>query len=66
MKLHELISKLNEIAADQGDLDVLVNIDYQTQQTPCNPTVQIAEENQYPADWNMPEGFKFVELFVDN
>lgn len=65
MKIKELQKKLEVIAAEHGDLDILINVDYRSQQNPSDPTVEIAEANQYPADWGMPEGFKFAELFVD-
>ena len=62
MTINELIANLEAIRNEHGDIEVLhyadmdqiVGIDY--------ANVRIAEDGEFPDDWNMPEGFTFVEL----
>lgn len=61
MKVKELIEKLSDL--DQ-DLEVM----FQDPNAHGGPfsvqrlSVDIAEDGEYPEDWNMPEGYTFVLL----
>jgi hypothetical protein len=62
MTINEMIAKLEAIRTQHGDIEVMFiennslfrSISY------CNP--RVAEEDEFPEDWDMPEGFTFVEL----
>ena len=67
MKISELEAKLKEWREAHGDLDVLI----ETGSSSSGGTWSIdladchtAEEDEYPDDWDMPEGFTFVRLSV--
>ena len=64
MKIFELATKLKAIYDEHGDIEVFFtgpNMD-------CEPycveraEIVIAEEDDFPEDYNMPAGYKFVEL----
>ena len=64
MKTSEMIAKLQTIQAEHGDIEVMFQ-DVESCAGPWSATsacVEVAGEDQYPEDWNMPEGFKFVEI----
>ena len=64
MKILELATKLKAIYDEQGDIDVLFT-DPNSNQGPFevgNTEFRVAEEDEYPKSYNMPEGYKFVEL----
>lgn len=64
MKILELATKLKAIYDEQGDIEVFFR-DPNTDQGPFEVnrvTNREAEEDEYPEDYNMPEGYKFVEL----
>lgn len=60
-----LIGDLQAKLLQYGNLDVVV------QDRECNilPIHKIeyreADEGEFPADWNMPEGFKFIQINAD-
>lgn len=64
MRILELANQLKAIYDEHGDIDVFFagpNMDpepYSVGRT----EVRVAEEGEYPEDYDMPEGFKFVEL----
>lgn len=61
MKLQMLIKKLEKIQAKHGNVDVLIqagNDPYSFNSV----DFKIAEQDEYPADYDMPAGFKFVLL----
>lgn len=67
MKISDLEKKLEAFRAEHGDIEVLLEIG----STATGGTFDFdyvdfyeAEEGQYPKDWDMPEGFKFVKMSV--
>jgi hypothetical protein len=63
MTITELIAKLESFKNRHGDLDVLIYDPNDGTVCDCEPpVVSVAEEGQYPPDWNMPKGFTFVKF----
>ena len=62
MTISELILRLERARAYHGDLPVMFENDGGDVWSVEIANVAIAEEDQYPLDWNMPEGFKFFKL----
>lgn len=63
MKLLELAAKLKAIYDEHGDIDVmLLDPDRYEPSEVTRAKVVVAEANQWPADWNMPEGFTYVSI----
>jgi hypothetical protein len=62
MTINEMIAKLEAIRAQHGDIEVLFNESDNAIRsiTYCNS--RVAEEGEFPDDWDMPEGFTFVEI----
>ena len=64
MKISEAIAKLQTIQDKHGDVEVMFN-DPESSQGPYGATglsYEVAEFDQYPEEYDMPEGFKFVEF----
>jgi hypothetical protein len=64
MKIFELATKLKAIYDEHGDIEVFFT-DPNSDQGPfqvSQVTQCKAEKNEYPKDYNMPAGYKFVEL----
>ena len=64
MKILELANQLKAIYDEHGDIDVFFT-DPNSNQGPFavgNTDLRVAEEDEYPENFNMPEGYKFVEL----
>ena len=63
MKISKLIERLQKLKDDHGDLEVLLQ---GYDDSICSITSASFEEvesnNQYPKDWKMPKGFKFVNI----
>lgn len=53
MKLSSLIAKLQNIEAKHGDLEVF-DANFFSE---CRLSVEEPEEDEFPADWNMPAKF---------
>jgi hypothetical protein len=62
MTINELIAQLETIRAEYGDIEVLHYADMDQIVGIGYANVRIAEDDEFPDDWNMPEGFTFVEL----
>lgn len=63
MKLRDLIKRLEELdEVYGGDLEVLIEYPYEGTEEAPEPRVYTAGKNEYPKDWNMPEGFTFVQF----
>jgi len=45
-----------------GDIEVLIDFDDIGPYTPNSITHKVAEADQYPEDFSMPEGFEFLEI----
>jgi len=66
MKISELKTRLIEIEKEHGDIPVMFpdpNGRFGPYEA-CVAKTEIAEKGQYPDDFNMPEGYKFVCLDV--
>lgn len=64
MIISELIEKLKKISDKHGDVEVLF-CDLEGSGSPYSVSrvsFEVAEADAYPEDWDMPEGFEFVEL----
>ena len=64
MKILELANQLKAIYDEHGDIDVFFAGPNMDTEPYCveRAKVIVAEEGEYPEDYDMPEGFKFVEL----
>jgi hypothetical protein len=62
MTINELIAQLETIRAEYGDIEVLQDANMDEIVGIGYANVRIAEDGEFPDDWNMPEGFTFVEL----
>ena len=64
MKLNKLIQQLEKIKAKHGDIDVM----FQDPNSNCVPfevsrvSFNVASEDEFPEDFHMPQGFKYVQL----
>lgn len=64
MKIFELAQKLKAIYDVHGNIDVHFagpNMD-QEPYSVNELEVNVVEDGEYPEDYNMPEGYKFLEL----
>ena len=65
MKIFELAEKLKAIYDEHGDVEVLFsgpNHDQNPYEVGRVGIVVVEDEDEYPEDYNMPVGFKFVNL----
>ena len=64
MKIAKLIQDLEKIQKKYGNVDVMSSIDNNDDGIyPVNSaSFRVAKKNEFPEDWNMPKGFKFVEI----
>jgi len=64
MKIFELATKLKAIYDEHGDIEVFFAGPNMDPDPYCveRAEVIVAEEGEFPEDYNMPEGYKFVEL----
>ena len=65
MKIFELAEKLKAIYDEHGDVEVLFsgpNHDQDPYEVGRVGIVVVEDEDEYPEDYNMPVGFKFVNL----
>lgn len=63
MTTTELILALSKITAEHGVLPVMFMGERGESHYPVDVvTVKVAEEDEFPADWNMPKGYTFVEI----
>jgi hypothetical protein len=64
MKILELANKLKKVYDQHGDIDVMFagpNND-QSIYAVEDAVMLEASKDEYPEDWNMPAGYKFVQL----
>lgn len=64
MNVLQLANQLHAIYKEHGNVEVMF-ADPNSGQGPFSVgtvNLVVAEEGEYPEDWNMPEGFTFVEL----
>jgi len=61
MKIKKMIDKLQKIEKEHGDIDVMYQDgDGESYWSINSANFREAEEDEFPEDWEMPEGFKFV------
>lgn len=62
MKILQLAEKLKNIYDDWGDIDVMISDDEGGLWEMRRVDFDIAEKDEYPKSWNIPDGHKFVRL----
>lgn len=63
MLISELIEQLETAKAEYGDIHVLYTDSRTDDPYPVGRiSVEVAEKDQYPEDYEMPEGFTYVSL----
>ena len=63
MKISEMIDRLEKIKAEHSDIDVMFNdTDSHGPYSASSVRVAVAEKDDFPEDWDMPEGFTFVDI----
>ena len=61
MKINALIKKLEKIREKHGNLEVMV-CDENGRITSPDSVKAVVSDGSYPDEWEMPEGFKFVQV----
>ncbi len=64
MKILELANQLKAIYDKHGDIEVMFTDPNNNNDTYSvgGATTRVAEKDEFPKNWDMPAGFKFVEL----
>ena len=64
MKILELANQLKAIYDTHGDIEVMFTDPNHNNDTYSVDVARprVAEKGEFPKDWDMPAGFKFVEL----
>jgi hypothetical protein len=64
MKILELANQLKAIYDKHGDIEVMFTDPNNNNATYSvgRAAARVAEKGEFPKDWDMPAGFKFVEL----
>ena len=63
MQISDLIEQLQKLKDDHGDLEVLLQgYDDNICSVAGASFEEVEDDNQYPEDWQMPKGFKFVNI----
>ena len=62
MQVSLLIKQLQALQEQHGDIPVMVGNDDGNVWDCVIATHHVTEEDEFPADWNMPEGFEFIRL----
>ena len=55
----EMVAKLQTIIDQHGELDVLIKTEHDSMMEATSIRVETSE-GEYPDDWNMPAGLKFI------
>ena len=63
MKISEMVDRLLKVQAERGDIDVMMS-------DPNGDGIysvegmgwRVAKKDEFPTNWQMPEGYEFVEL----
>jgi hypothetical protein len=65
MKISDIEQKLATLRQKHGDREVLITTDNGT--FPFGTiSHHVAEDEEYPEDWEMPGGFEFIDIRVFN
>lgn len=64
MKISQLMERLAKLQKIHGDIDVMFSdSEGESVWSAESAEVEVVEDdNQYPKDWNMPKGFRYVEI----
>lgn len=65
MNILKLIDELKSIHETHGDISVMVSVDECGVFDVHSIKYNVAGYDEYPEDWNMPEGFQFVNIKAD-
>ena len=60
MKATQLISELQKLCAEHGDIDVMAESEDGGITLADVVSFREVEEGEYPPDWNMPVGYRFI------
>jgi hypothetical protein len=58
----QLITRLRTLQEQHGDLEVMFQNDDAVTWDIAVANLHLAERDEFPVEWNMPEGFKFIKL----
>lgn len=64
MKISDMINKLEALKEQHGDVDVLINAPDGMFEANKPTFCEVEEDDEYPKSWNMPKGFRFVQISV--
>jgi hypothetical protein len=62
MQVSELIERLQTLKEQHGDVPVMVGNDDGDVWDCIIATHYVTEQDEFPSNWNMPEGFEFIKL----
>jgi hypothetical protein len=62
MKISQLIKKLESLQKKHGNVDAMFYADNDGTFSVERVEFRVAEEDEYPEDWNMPAGTEFVQI----
>jgi hypothetical protein len=62
MLISHLISRLNKLRDEHGDLDVMFQSDNGDAWEVALARHHKVAEDEYPQEWNMPTGYEFIKL----
>lgn len=63
MNVKQLIDNLKSFEKEYGsDIEVMFIDDNNDAWSINSVTHKVAEHNEYPEDWDMPEGYSFIQL----
>lgn len=63
MKISALIKKLEKLQEKHGNVDVMAqDLNSDSVWSIGSAKFNVAEEDDYPEDWDMPAGYKFIMI----
>lgn len=62
MRVSQLIKQLQTLKEQHGDLTVMVGNDEGDMWDCVIAAHHVTEAGEFPANWNMPQGFEFIKL----
>ena len=64
MKIVKLISDLKQLESIYGNIEVMFDSDENDSMRSIDGLeYRMAEEDEFPESWNMPEGFEFIQIY---
>ncbi len=62
MLISQLIERLQTLKEQRGELEVMFENDDGVTWEIRVASAHLAEQDEFPPEWNMPEGFEFIKL----